>query len=76
MDTAFGSVKINVYGKKGKQAIVTFHDIGMNSTMNFENFFQFQTPAQVLKRFCVYNINAPGQEVGAKNLPARFFAYR
>jgi hypothetical protein len=60
---------VNIYGDKAKHPIVTVHDIGMNSIMNFENFFQFQTPAHLTKRFCVYNINAPGQEIGADDLP-------
>lgn len=33
---------------------------------NFQNFFQFGTVAEFSDKFCVYNINAPGQEMDAK----------
>lgn len=36
---------------------------------NFQNFFQFGTVAEFAEKFCVYNINAPGQEMDAKPFP-------
>ncbi|KAF7636888.1 hypothetical protein Mgra_00003627 [Meloidogyne graminicola] len=74
VETIYGNVKVVIYGdKKNGHPVITFHDIGMNSDMNFNNFFSFLTPTKLIKRFCVYNINAPGQEFGAVKLPSGFF---
>jgi pimeloyl-ACP methyl ester carboxylesterase len=73
IETKFGQIKVILFGDKTNgHTIVTFHDIGMNSDMNFNNFFTFMTPTKLLKRFCVYNINAPGQEFGASKLPQSY----
>uniref|UniRef100_A0A915N2B8 Uncharacterized protein n=1 Tax=Meloidogyne javanica TaxID=6303 RepID=A0A915N2B8_MELJA len=73
IETQFGPIKVIIYGdKNGGLPLVTFHDIGMNSDMNFNNFFTFLTPSKLMKRFCVYNINAPGQEFGASKLASDF----
>ncbi|CAJ0573027.1 unnamed protein product, partial [Mesorhabditis spiculigera] len=39
---------------------------------NFQNFFQFVSIAEFTDKFCIYNINAPGQEMDAKPLPENF----
>ena len=73
IETQYGIIKVVIFGDKNNgHPIVTFHDIGMNSDMNFNNFFTFLTPTKLLNRFCFYNINAPGQEFGASRLPQRF----
>lgn len=36
---------------------------------NFQNFFQYATAGEFLSNFCIYNINAPGQEIDAASLP-------
>uniref|UniRef100_A0A915LK90 Protein NDRG3 n=1 Tax=Meloidogyne javanica TaxID=6303 RepID=A0A915LK90_MELJA len=72
IETRQGPIKVIIYGDKGGLPLVTFHDIGMNSDMNFNNFFTFLTPSKLMKRFCVYNINAPGQEFGASKLASDF----
>uniref|UniRef100_A0AC35TRZ5 Protein NDRG3 n=1 Tax=Rhabditophanes sp. KR3021 TaxID=114890 RepID=A0AC35TRZ5_9BILA len=69
VNTTFGSVKVSIYGDRAKLPIVTFHDIGLDSDLNFQNFFQFGNIAEFSKEFCVYNINAPGQETDAHRLP-------
>jgi len=66
VQTSYGLVKVTVYGDRKKHPIVTFHDIGMDADNNFQNFFQFGTVAEFADKFCVYNINAPGQEMDAK----------
>lgn len=30
VDTAFGKVKVSIYGDRSREAIVTFHDLGMD----------------------------------------------
>ncbi|KAI1703381.1 ndr family domain-containing protein [Ditylenchus destructor] len=73
VQTAFGHVKVSIYGdNRNKPAILTFHDIGLDSENNFQNFFQFATVADLTSKFCIYNINAPGQEIEAKPLPENF----
>ena len=72
IETQYGPIKVIIYGDKGGLPLVTFHDIGMNSDMNFNNFFTFLTPSKLMKRFCVYNINAPGQEFGASKLASEY----
>jgi hypothetical protein len=68
VETAYGHVKVSIYGDRSKEAIVTFHDLGMDADNNFQNFFQFGTVTELSSKFCVYNINAPGQEVDANPL--------
>jgi RsiW-degrading membrane proteinase PrsW (M82 family) len=38
---------------------------------NFQNFFQYGTIEEFGKHFCVYNINAPGQEIESNPLNGR-----
>jgi len=72
VDTAFGKVKVSIYGDRSLHPIVTFHDIGLDSENNFLNFFQFGTIVQLADKFCVYSINAPGQEMDARPLPDNY----
>lgn len=66
--TAFGNIKVSIYGNRRMHPIVTFHDLGMDSESNFQNFFQFGSVAEFSEKFCVYNINALGQEMDAAAL--------
>ncbi|WKX89563.1 hypothetical protein Q1695_008880 [Nippostrongylus brasiliensis] len=88
IDTAYGKVKVSVYGNRSKHPLVTFHDLALDCTLhnqtsltamlfeyvaisaesNFQNFFQFVSIAEFTDKFCIYNINAPGQEVDAQPL--------
>jgi len=68
VETSYGNVKVTIYGDRKNEAIVTFHDLGMDGDNNFQNFFQFGTVAAIGKKFCIYNINAPGQEIDANPL--------
>ncbi|KAJ1363781.1 hypothetical protein KIN20_023716 [Parelaphostrongylus tenuis] len=69
VDTAYGKVKVSIYGNRDRHPLITFHDLGLDSESNFQNFFQFVSIAEFTEKFCVYNINAPGQEVDAQTLP-------
>ncbi|EPB71051.1 Ndr family protein [Ancylostoma ceylanicum] len=71
VDTDYGKVKVSIYGNRGKHPLVTFHDLALDSESNFQNFFQFVSIAEFTEKFCIYNINAPGQEVDAQPLPER-----
>ncbi|CAI5440378.1 unnamed protein product [Caenorhabditis angaria] len=75
VQTAFGTVKVSIYGdpkNKSKVPIITFHDLGLDSESNFQNFFQFVSIAEFADKFCIYNVNAPGQEMDAKPLPDNY----
>ncbi|CAJ0567625.1 unnamed protein product, partial [Mesorhabditis spiculigera] len=72
VSTAFGKVKVTIYGDRARLPLVTFHDLGLDSESNFQNFFQFVSIAEFTDKFCIYNINAPGQEMDAKPLPENF----
>ncbi|KAK6727960.1 hypothetical protein RB195_005554 [Necator americanus] len=55
-----------------KHPLVTFHDLALDSESNFQNFFQFVSIAEFTDKFCIYNINAPGQEMDAHPLPETY----
>ncbi|VDK19278.1 unnamed protein product [Anisakis simplex] len=70
--TVYGNVKVTIYGDRKRHPIVTFHDLALDSENNFQNFFQFGSVADFTEKFCVYNINAPGQEMDAAPLPENY----
>ncbi|VDM96049.1 unnamed protein product [Thelazia callipaeda] len=72
VSTLYGNVKVTIYGNRKLSPIVTFHDMGLDSETNFQNFFQYATAGEFLSNFCVYNINAPGQEVDALPLSENY----
>ncbi|KJH41326.1 Ndr family protein [Dictyocaulus viviparus] len=72
VDTIYGKVKVSIYGNPSKHPLITFHDLGLDSESNFQNFFQFVSIAEFTEKFCIYNINAPGQEVDAQTLPDNY----
>jgi|UniRef100_A0AC35G154 pimeloyl-ACP methyl ester carboxylesterase len=72
VQTSYGIVKVSIYGNRKKQPILTFHDLGMDADNNFQNFFQFGTVAEFADKFCVYNINAPGQAMDDKPFPENY----
>lgn len=67
--TARGELLVAVRGDRRQRAIITYHDLGLNYAANFQTFFNFVDMRAVLNKFCVYHINAPGQEEGAPPLP-------
>ncbi|XP_050683925.1 protein NDRG4-like [Leptidea sinapis] len=71
VNTDRGRVLVAVHGDRQKPAIVTYHDLGLNY-LSFENFFNNEDMEDILKHFCVYHMNAPGQEDGASRLPNNY----
>nr|XP_026500464.1 protein NDRG3 isoform X2 [Vanessa tameamea] len=63
-----GDIMVAVQGDRSKPAILTYHDIGLNYT-SFQPFFNYVDMRALLENFCVYHVNAPGQEEGAPTLP-------
>ncbi|VDN52573.1 unnamed protein product [Dracunculus medinensis] len=72
LPTAYGNVKVSIYGDRKNLPIVTFHDLGIDSETTFQNFFLFGSGGLFLEKFCIYNINAPGQEIDALSLPENY----
>lgn len=65
VETPYGNMHVAVQGDRSKPAILTFHDIGLNHGTCFQGFFNFSEMQPILRHFCVYHVNAPGQEDGA-----------
>lgn len=72
IETPSGTMLVAVQGDRTKPAIIAYHDIGLNHTACFQSFFNFVDNRILLQSFCVYYINAPGQEEGAATLPDGF----
>ncbi|XP_073973018.1 misexpression suppressor of KSR 2 isoform X6 [Rhodnius prolixus] len=69
VETDRGCLMVAVQGSRNKPAILTYHDLGLNYISCFQAFFNFSEMRALLENFCVYHVNAPGQEEGATPLP-------
>ncbi|XP_057319969.1 protein NDRG3 isoform X5 [Microplitis mediator] len=69
VDTDKGSLLVAVQGNRAKPAILTYHDLGLNYISSFQAFFNYIDMRVLLENFCVYHVNAPGQEEGSPTLP-------
>lgn len=69
VETDHGPIIVAVQGSRNKPAIITYHDLGLNYVSNFQAFFNYIDMRALLENFCVYHVNAPGQEEGAQSLP-------
>jgi len=70
--TRYGNVYVTIQGDRKKTPFVTYHDLGLNSVTQFHGFFNFVDNEPIMDSFCVYNINALGQEEGAAPLPPNY----
>ncbi|XP_058451765.1 protein NDRG3 isoform X1 [Malaya genurostris] len=64
-----GDILVAVQGDTTKPGILTYHDLGLNYASSFAGFFNFPSMRALLDNFCVYHVNAPGQEEGAPTFP-------
>jgi len=69
IETAHGILMVAIQGDQKKPALITYHDLGLNHVANFQAFFNFSEMRVLIQNFCIYHINAPGQEEGASTLP-------
>ncbi|KAK0181724.1 hypothetical protein PV327_003982 [Microctonus hyperodae] len=69
VETDKGNILVAVQGNRAKPAILTYHDLGLNYISSFQAFFNYIDMRVLLENFCVYHVNAPGQEDGASTLP-------
>lgn len=72
VETDRGTVLVAIQGDRRKPAILTYHDIGLNYSSNFQAFFNYSEMRVLLDNFSVFHVNAPGQEEGAATLPENY----
>jgi pimeloyl-ACP methyl ester carboxylesterase len=76
IDAGFGPILVARQGKfkpNSRQCcIVTFHDLGLNYSSNFQAFLNYHLMRPVIERMPVVHINAPGQEDDADELPSDY----
>uniref|UniRef100_A0A8C6PIY8 N-myc downstream regulated gene 1b n=1 Tax=Nothobranchius furzeri TaxID=105023 RepID=A0A8C6PIY8_NOTFU len=61
-----GTVKAN------RPVILTFPDVGLNHKSCFETLFNHEDMHEIVRHFAVCHVEAPGQQEGAKTLPAAY----
>ncbi|XP_064169301.1 protein NDRG4 isoform X3 [Anguilla rostrata] len=71
IDTPYGMLHVVIRGapKGNKPAILTYHDVGLNHKLCFNSFFQNEDMQEITKHFVVCHVDAPGQQIGASQLP-------
>lgn len=65
IETTYGVVLVSRQGCErsyNKPLIVTYHDVGLNASLNFDRYFDIPENKLLLQSFQVLHINAPGQE--------------
>uniref|UniRef100_A0AAY4DPM6 Protein NDRG2 n=1 Tax=Denticeps clupeoides TaxID=299321 RepID=A0AAY4DPM6_9TELE len=74
VETAHGVLHVTVHGTGNarRPAILTFHDVGLESKSCFSTLFKFEEMQEIVKNFTVVHIDALGQEDGAAAYPAGF----
>lgn len=70
--TRYGNIFVTIQGHREKPAFITFPDIGLNSQIQYHGFFNFVDMEPLMDSFCVYHINALGQEANCPTLPSNY----
>uniref|UniRef100_A0A8C6PL38 N-myc downstream regulated gene 1b n=1 Tax=Nothobranchius furzeri TaxID=105023 RepID=A0A8C6PL38_NOTFU len=72
VETQFGDVHCVMMGtvKANRPVILTFPDVGLNHKSCFETLFNHEDMHEIVRHFAVCHVEAPGQQEGAKTLPA------
>uniref|UniRef100_UPI003AAF39D9 protein NDRG4 isoform X2 n=1 Tax=Centroberyx gerrardi TaxID=166262 RepID=UPI003AAF39D9 len=71
VETPYGMLHVVIRGapKGNKPAILTYHDVGLNHKLCFNSFFHNEDMQEITKHFVVCHVDAPGQQIGASQLP-------
>ncbi|KAL0970091.1 hypothetical protein UPYG_G00237040 [Umbra pygmaea] len=71
IETPHGVLHVTLYGTSNtrRPAILTIHDVGMNSKSCFSPLFEFDEMQEIVKNFTRVHVDAPGQEEGAAAFP-------
>nr|XP_020443295.1 protein NDRG2 [Monopterus albus]XP_020443296.1 protein NDRG2 [Monopterus albus] len=74
IETPNGVLHVIIHGSRTtrRPAILTLHDVGMESKSCFSTLFRFEEMEEIVKHFTVIHIDAPGQEEGAAPYPATY----
>uniref|UniRef100_A0AAX7V9Q9 Protein NDRG2 n=1 Tax=Astatotilapia calliptera TaxID=8154 RepID=A0AAX7V9Q9_ASTCA len=71
VETPHGVLHVTLHGTRTtrRPAILTFHDVGLDSKSCFSPLFKFEEMQEIVKNFTLIHIDAPGQEEGAAAYP-------
>uniref|UniRef100_A0A3Q0QU89 NDRG family member 2 n=1 Tax=Amphilophus citrinellus TaxID=61819 RepID=A0A3Q0QU89_AMPCI len=71
VETPHGVLHVTLHGTRTtrRPAILTFHDVGLDSKSCFSPLFKFDEMQEIVKNFTLIHIDAPGQEEGAAAYP-------
>ncbi|KAI2648467.1 Protein NDRG4 [Labeo rohita] len=74
IETPYGMLHVVIRGapKGNKPAILTYHDVGLNHKLCFSTFFHNEDMQEITKHFVVCHVDAPGQHIGAPQMPQGF----
>lgn len=72
VNTRYGKVWVTIQGDLSKTCFVTYPDIGLNSTLQYHGFFNFEDNSPLMTKFCAIHINPPGQEDNASTFPKNY----
>uniref|UniRef100_A0A8C7QM40 Protein NDRG2 n=1 Tax=Oncorhynchus mykiss TaxID=8022 RepID=A0A8C7QM40_ONCMY len=74
IETPHGLLHVTLHGTSNtrRPAILTFHDVGLDSKSCFSPLFKFEEMQEIVKNFTLVHIDAPGQEEGAATYPMGF----
>uniref|UniRef100_A0A8C4DW20 NDRG family member 2 n=1 Tax=Dicentrarchus labrax TaxID=13489 RepID=A0A8C4DW20_DICLA len=71
IETPHGVLHVTLHGTRTtrRPAILTFHDVGLDSKSCFSPLFKFEEMQEIVKNFTLIHVDAPGQEEGAAAYP-------
>uniref|UniRef100_A0A3P9NQD2 NDRG family member 2 n=1 Tax=Poecilia reticulata TaxID=8081 RepID=A0A3P9NQD2_POERE len=71
VETPHGVLRVTLHGTRTtrRPAILTCHDVGLDSKSCFSPLFKFEEMQEIVKSFTLIHIDAPGQEEGASAYP-------
>uniref|UniRef100_A0A7N6BIL2 Protein NDRG2 n=1 Tax=Anabas testudineus TaxID=64144 RepID=A0A7N6BIL2_ANATE len=74
VETPYGVLHVTLHGSRTSRrpAILTFHDVGLDSKSCFSPLFKFEEMQEIVKNFTLIHIDAPGQEEGTAAYPAGY----
>uniref|UniRef100_A0A3B4T8F6 NDRG family member 2 n=1 Tax=Seriola dumerili TaxID=41447 RepID=A0A3B4T8F6_SERDU len=77
VETPHGVLHVTLHGTRTtrRPAILTFHDVGLESKSCFSTLFKFEEMQEIVKNFTLIHIDAPGQEEGAAAYPTGYEKY-
>uniref|UniRef100_A0A8C9X3H6 NDRG family member 2 n=1 Tax=Sander lucioperca TaxID=283035 RepID=A0A8C9X3H6_SANLU len=74
IETPHGVLHVTLHGTRTtrRPAILTFHDVGLDSKSCFSPLFRFEEMQEIVKNFTLIHVDAPGQEEGAAVYPTGY----